>query len=139
MISYGAPEDADKKVKEEARLWNPRLGLSNENSVNDTEEIFDICGYIMIFCSSFVVLFFLCKKAPLYLKETWRNSEKENANVRGRAVKLVIFIITVLKCFLKVLSNIEVLYYLAYGILACIATIFHPVFFAFHLTQILIR
>lgn len=139
MISYGAPEGADVKEKNEARLWNPRLGLSTENSVENTEEIFDICGYVMIFCSSFVVLFFLCKKAPLYIKEIWRSSEKENAKVRGRAVKLVILFITVLKCFLKVLSNIEVLYYLAYGILACIATIFHPFFFAFHLTQILIR
>ena len=37
------------------------------------------------------------------------------------------------------MSNIEVLYYLAYGILAFIATYVHPFFFAFHLTEILIR
>jgi inositol 1,4,5-triphosphate receptor type 1/inositol 1,4,5-triphosphate receptor type 3 len=38
-----------------------------------------------------------------------------------------------------VLFNIEVLYYLTYGTLAFIATFVHPFFFAFHLTEIVIR
>jgi inositol 1,4,5-triphosphate receptor type 1/inositol 1,4,5-triphosphate receptor type 3 len=35
--------------------------------------------------------------------------------------------------------NVEVVYYLTYGVLAFIATIVHPFFFAFHLTEFLIR
>ena len=54
-------------------------------------------------------------------------------------INSIFFVKSFGKCFLNVISNIEVLYYLAYGILACIATFVHPFFFAFHLTEILIR
>ena len=37
------------------------------------------------------------------------------------------------------MKNIELLYYLAYGILAFVATYIHPFFFVFHLSEILIR
>lgn len=35
--------------------------------------------------------------------------------------------------------NMEVLYYLTYGTLAFIATLFHPFFFAFHLSEVVLR
>jgi inositol 1,4,5-triphosphate receptor type 1/inositol 1,4,5-triphosphate receptor type 3 len=39
----------------------------------------------------------------------------------------------------KLLLNIDVLYYLAYGILAFVATLIHHFFFAFHLSEVVIR
>lgn len=40
---------------------------------------------------------------------------------------------------LQLLKNIDVLYYLSYGLFAFIGTVIHPFFFAFHLSEILIR
>lgn len=37
------------------------------------------------------------------------------------------------------MQNIDVIYYLAYGSLAFLGVMIHPFFFAFHLTEILIR
>lgn len=42
-------------------------------------------------------------------------------------------------CFLKVLLQVEVLYYLSYGAFAFIATLYHYFFFSFHLTEFVIR
>lgn len=44
-----------------------------------------------------------------------------------------------IKTIVLFLKTIEVLYYLAYGLLAFMGVWFHPFFFAFHLTEILIR
>ena len=38
---------------------------------NITKNIFLICGTIMTCCSIFVVLFFLCKNAPLIIRKAW--------------------------------------------------------------------
>lgn len=45
----------------------------------------------------------------------------------------------VLFSVLRVLMNVEVAYYLTYAVLAFIATFVHPFFFAFHLTEFLVR
>lgn len=42
-------------------------------------------------------------------------------------------------CLVKVLLNIDMIYYLAYGVLAFIATLVHPFFFAFHLSEVVLR
>lgn len=52
---------------------------------------------------------------------------------------LFIIIVKLLTVLIFILKEIEVVYYLAYGTLAVIGTAFHPFFFAFHLTEILIR
>ena len=38
-----------------------------------------------------------------------------------------------------ILQEIEIIYYIAYGVLAFVGTVVHPFFFAFHLTEIMIR
>lgn len=45
----------------------------------------------------------------------------------------------IMNILLRVLMNVDVVYYLAYGCLAFIAVYVHPFFFAFHLTEVLIR
>ena len=91
----------------------------------------------MTVCSGFVVLFFLFKNVPLILKKNW--IVKYGKTPPGFIKRIV----TNLKLFLKVLfifmQEIEVIYYIAYGAMAVLGTFFHPLFFTFHLTEILIR
>ena len=47
--------------------------------------------------------------------------------------------ILLIKATAHCLMQVEILYYLAYGILAVVGVSIHPFFFAFHLTQILLR
>lgn len=56
------------------RINNPIL-LNSNLTVDETESLFFICGIIMIVCSTFVVLFFLLKKAPLYIKEAYKTHD----------------------------------------------------------------
>lgn len=92
---------------------------------------------IMTVCSSFVVLFFLFKNVPLIIKKNWII---KSGNKKPGIIKRII---TFFKLFFKVmiifLQEIEVMYYIAYGALAVLGTFKHPLFFTFHLTEILIR
>ena len=95
----------------------------------------------MIICSCFVVIFFFCKKGALDIKDAWRVANKES--IQAKKQKFIIRIFRYcwifLKGFFTVLMNIELLYYLAYGILAFLAINYHSFFFAFHLSFILLR
>lgn len=51
----------------------------------------------------------------------------------------IVILVKLLTVLVFILKEIEVVYYLAYGALAVIGTVVHPFFFAFHLTEILIR
>lgn len=94
----------------------------------------------MIVCSTFVVLFFLLKKGPLYLREAWRENKEFIEKKAGCLFQLIKYGIVMLKCILRVLMNVQVIYYLGYGVLAFIATLVKlPFFFCFHLTEFLIR
>jgi hypothetical protein len=81
----------------------------------------------MFVCSSFVVLFFLVKNAPLVIENAWDSNKKK------------FFLIRLLMVVLQILQDIEILYYLAYGVLAVLGTFVHPFFFCFHLSEILLR
>ncbi|EGR32968.1 MIR domain protein [Ichthyophthirius multifiliis] len=96
-------------------------------------------GYIMIFCSMLVLLFFLIKKGPLYLNEAWAANQAFLEIKTGILIQWFKYIIIVIISFVRVLINPEVIYYLAYGSLAVLATEIHPFFFAFHLTEFLLR
>ena len=90
----------------------------------------------MIVCSTFVVLFFLLKKAPLYIKEAWRTFDD---NDHGLLINTLIEIFAFFYSIVRIFLNIEIIYYLAYGALSYVATFVHPFFFAFHLTEVVIR
>lgn len=121
-------------------MWRPSLGVDGSVSESKTKEIFKTTGIIMIVCSTFVVIFFLCKRAPLYLKRAWEENEHIVSNKNQVAlIKYTKYLVIILSSILKVLTNIEVVYYLMYGTLAFIATYVHPFFFAFHLTEFLLR
>lgn len=105
-------------------------------TIEETKQVFNICGYIMIVCSTFVVLFFLLKKAPLYIKEAWRTFDD---NDHGLLINTLIEIFAFFYSMVRIFLNIEIIYYLAYGALSYVATFVHPFFFAFHLTEVVIR
>ncbi|EGR30673.1 MIR domain protein [Ichthyophthirius multifiliis] len=131
----------------EDRINNYRLydALSDQRLSQDrTDQIFDILGIIMTICSSFVVLFFLCKNVPLIVKKAWSddiNQGQKNKNMRdqGAFKILIIFLTKLFKVIFIFLQEIEVMYYIAYGALAVLGTVIHPFFYTFHLTEILIR
>ncbi len=105
----------------------------------ETENIFDICGWVMTVCSLFVVIFFLCKNAPLIVKRNWRDDDASKSLNRGLMGRILSFIYKCLKFLYYFLYEFEVIYYVAYGSLALVATLTHPFFFSFHLTEILVR
>ena len=91
----------------------------------------------MTVCSVFVVLFFLFKNVPLIIKKNWivRYGSKTPGLIRRSVMQVKLF----LKVFFIFLQDIEVIYYIAYGLLAVLGTFLHPFFFTFHLTEIIIR
>ena len=89
----------------------------------------------MTVCSCFVVLFFLLKKAPLVFREVFQ----EELAPGGLISKLIGIAGKLIKIVFTLLKNPEIIYYIAYGVLAIIGTVVHPFFFAFHLTEILLR
>lgn len=130
LLSY---QDHDERSD---RLNSPHF---NNLSTEDTKTIFRSLGIAMIVCSSFVVLFFVLKKAPIYWKEAWDQFQKYVKKEQSCLIRLIKYFFIILISILKVIMNLDVLYYLAYGLFAFIATYVHPFFFAFHLTEFLIR
>ena len=55
-------------------MYEPQLALSSKYSTDSTLYVFMVCGIIMIVCSTFVVLFFLLKKGPIYLRQAWKEN-----------------------------------------------------------------
>ena len=89
----------------------------------------------MTVCSVFVVMFFLLKRGPLVFREAW----KDKIKATGLISHFIALLTKLLKTVFTILKSPEILYYLAYGVLAVIGTVVHPFFFAFHLTEILFR
>jgi len=93
----------------------------------------------MIVCSTFVVLFFLLKKGPLYVKTAWRENKDILSMPSDPITKLIKLLFVIISSALKVFSNIEVVYYILFGLLSYFALFIHPFFYAFHLTEFVLR
>lgn len=136
---FGDPNDDEFK----ARMDNPRLFL--DSNAKNTKSLFTILGIIMIICSSFVVAFFLMKKAPLVIQKAWkidlfnRTNPDGSKKSPGLLGKLVNFLFKAIFTVITILQSVEIVYYILYGLLAVVGLVIHPFFFAFHLTEILLR
>lgn len=89
-------------------------------------------------CSIFVVAFFVVKNAPLIFQKAWDDNEKKPKEKKC----LKRFGGFLRKCFKSIyllFHEIEVFYYISYATLTVLGTTVHPFFFAFHLTEILMR
>lgn len=137
ILSYyeGDSEDPDERFR--VRIYEPTF--LKVLPVAETKSIFTYCGIGMIICSTFVVLFFILKKGPLYIKEAWNSSKDMLKEDQNAAIRFFIKIYMIGFCFIKVLLNIDLVYYLAYGALAFVATLVHPFIFAFHLSEVVLR
>lgn len=93
----------------------------------------------MIVCSSFVVLFFLMKKGPIYARDAWNEHSNLIKKEQPWIIRKFLALCLMINSLFRVLMNMEVFYYLMYGTLAFIATFFHPFFFAFHLSEVVLR
>jgi len=78
----------------------------------------------------------LSKRAPLIFERVWKDGQsKIKPGFWGIFSKLILLVDAVLNC----LKEVEIIYYLAYGIMALMGVLVHPFFYAFHLTEIVIR
>ena len=140
ICSYGDSKTGDDSRYQ--RLWQP--SFANELSVNETRRIFNIVGICMSCFSVFVVIFFVFKKAPLVIKESWKEDADEGKHnilkkKKGFIMRLFGFLYKIVKTALKLLNNFQLLYYLAYGATALIGVLWHEFFFTFHMTEIMVR
>jgi len=139
ICSYGY---SDGNSSDDQRLWEP--SLSSQVSVAQTKRVFFIVGICMSCFSVFVVIFYVFKKAPLVIKESWNEDVEEvTRNVpkkkKGFIMTLFGFLYKIVKTALKLLNNFQLLYYLAYGATALIGVLWHEFFFTFHMTEIMVR
>jgi hypothetical protein len=91
----------------------------------------------MTVCSLFVVIFFLCKNAPLIVKRNWKDDDASKSLNRGLMGRTLSFVYKCLKSLYYFLYEFEVIYYVAYGGLALVATLTHPFFFSLCAARIL--
>ncbi|EWS73528.1 inositol-triphosphate type 1 protein (macronuclear) [Tetrahymena thermophila SB210] len=143
-VDKNKPSNLEPEISSETRwdmrTMNPLLGLTDRYlSVQDTRDLFALFGFIMVFCSMFIMVFFLVKRGPLYLKQAWVSSESFIDKSSGFFIKMLVYIFVIITTILKLLINLEIIYYLSFGLLAILATFVHPFFFAFHLTECFLR
>lgn len=104
-----------------------------------------VVGICMSVFSLFVVIFYIFKKAPLVIKNSLKDETDENVKAGSKKKKrlfltiLIKFTFKLIKTAYNLLSNFQLLYYLAYGALALVGALKHEFFFTFHMTEILVR
>ena len=54
-------------------------------------------------------------------------------------MKLITYCIKLIKMIMSFFEEVEMLYYVAYGVLAILGVLIHPFFYTFHLTEIMMR
>lgn len=131
----------------EKRMYQPHLMMSEDYSYDETKSVMQKCGIVMIVCACFVVLFFMCKKAPLYIQQSWGDDEPKDQTEDDDptkkklpfSIRLFMFVKRVATCFIKFFLNIDVIYYTAYAALAILGATIHEFFFCFHLTELFLR
>ncbi|EGR30289.1 MIR domain protein [Ichthyophthirius multifiliis] len=93
----------------------------------------------MIFCSMFILIFFLIKKGPLYYKEAWYQNKHIIINNTNIFTKITKYFFLIILSLIKVFLNLDIIYYIAYGFFSVLGTLQHPFFFCFHLSEFLFR
>lgn len=110
------------------------VGLSSVS----THRVFIGLGVLQIFCTFFVVLSFLSKTSPLLAFHGWTKVHRP----LQRPTRIVAFWLVTKRLFwvlTYVFSDGRVLYYLACMVLSCLGVTTSPLFFSFHLTELLLR
>ncbi|EGR27735.1 MIR domain protein [Ichthyophthirius multifiliis] len=123
------------------RFSDQHLFMNAEYNSQKTQSIIIGLGLAMTCCSMFVVSFFLIKNLPLLIKRAW-SKDKKNKLVPEMPPLIIRFILWIYKLaivLIDLLQEIEIIYYISYGAFSIIGTFYHPFFFTFHLTEILIR
>ena len=117
------------------------LSLFQDDAYNEsrTLELIQILGWAQVSCSLFVIAFFLSKSAPLVIEKAFKTCEPATSKPFALHRKAFDFLLKTLKCLFYFSQDLEILYYVSYGILAILGTIYNPFFFCFHLSEILLR
>mmetsp|Transcript_1425 Transcript_1425/g.217 ORF Transcript_1425/g.217 Transcript_1425/m.217 type:complete len:114 (+) Transcript_1425:99-440(+) len=93
--------------------------------------------------SNFVLVFYLLKNVPLIYHNACSDSEEtlkeRKKNPPGCFKMSMIKIFKFLKFTYALTQASDVIYYVAYGVMALLGIFSHPFFFTFHLTEIMMR
>lgn len=82
---------------------------------------------------SIVLIFFLFKRAPILIEDTW----KANWSEKNWFVKLIMIIYKFFKSIFLLLTDFDIIYNLGYMATVILGVIIHPFLFAFSLTDFL--
>ena len=120
--------------------FNDKKGKDQRFDISSNKNYFLSFGILMLVSSILVVSFFLIRKIPLFLKDAWRESQVTKAEYRklnffGKFILIIMKMITII---VKFIQEIEIIYYIAYGVFAYLGVSRHPFFFAFHMTEVLL-
>ena len=85
------------------------------------------------------MFFFVIKRAPQHFKEGLEKKQAILSNDLGLLINNLTYCFVIAECAFKTFFNIEIFYYICYVILAFLATYKSPLFFAFHLTELIVR
>ena len=103
-----------------------------------TSRVFIGLGVLQIFCTFFVVLSFLSKTSPLLAYHGWTKVHRPlQRPTRVQAAWLIVK--RLFWVLVYVLPDGRVLYYLACMVLSLLGVTTSPLFFSFHLTELLLR
>jgi inositol 1,4,5-triphosphate receptor type 1/inositol 1,4,5-triphosphate receptor type 3 len=126
------------------RLYSPIFFNKYEDyDIDRTTSIFKACGAVVVVCAGIMVFCLVLKKVPLMIKRVF--FEKNNTKIgdgkerMGLIKRLIMLAFDLLAVVILFLKDIKLVYYVSYLLAALFGTLIHPFFFAFHLTDIMVR
>lgn len=105
---------------------------------SETQNVINIFGIIQMGCSCCIVAFFLLKTAPVLIARGWSHHNWNNQS-RFMIIKMLQKFKNGILTLYFALSNFNVLYQLGYLSFSVLGTAVNPLFFSFHLLDILYR
>ena len=106
-------------------------------STSGTQGLFITLGIIHGVISAFIVVLYMMKVAPLMLVRGWRTVGMEGK--KGKLTRCFGYCEKTVLAGYRLFSEVDVIYYLAYQILSILGTFYNPLFFSFHLLDVLYR
>lgn len=130
--SYGT-----HRIDEASLFYYESRGSGPGLSVSGTKGLFITLGVIHIVITIFIDVFFMVKVGPLLFGRGWRSVPE--ATRKSRFARCYVWCKKALNACWTLLKEVDVLFYLLYLVFSILGTIFNPLFFAFHLLDVLYR
>lgn len=130
--SYGTD-----RVNESSLFYYESRGSGHGLSASGTNGLFITLGIIQSVVTTFIDVFFLVKVGPLLVSRGWRSVQSTQR--KSRFARCYVCCKKTLKACLALFKEVDVVFYLFYLVFSLLGTFFNPLFFAFHLLDVLYR